>query len=264
MELADKKFKKIIAGRKRRSVKRKLYLFLRILSMLVFFTALVWGFNYFYNSSYFKISSIIVNGNDYYDSEFIKKEAEVTLGLNIFEVDKKSVEDKLERNLIWLKSASLKKVFPDKVEIEVIERKPYLKLVYGGKYYLIDDSGVILEELNEDRLKDYNDLILLKNAVKYYPDIGERIAKKNILGCGQIFQSLDLEIKSEIKEAFINDNYSGDIIFVTYSGKQINFGTSDRLLDKNALLRQILTQLYDNGSFYSIIDLRDVENPMIR
>jgi len=105
---------------------------------------------------------------------------------------------------------------------------------------------------------------LLKNAVKYYPEIGERIAKKNILGCGQIYQSLDLEIKSEIKEAFIDDNYTGDIIFVTFDGKQIIFGTSDRISDKNALLRQILGQLSDGDSLYSYIDLRDVENPIIK
>ncbi|MBM3708847.1 MAG: FtsQ-type POTRA domain-containing protein [Actinobacteria bacterium] len=264
MELAEKKYKRIIAGRKRRAAKRKFFLFLRILLMLVFFTALIWGFNYFYNSSYFKISSIIIKGNFHYDSELIKKEAEVVLGLNIFEIDKKYVEEKLEKNLIWLKSASLKKVFPNKIEIEITERKPYLKLVYGGRYYLIDDSGVILEELTDGGLKDYNDLLLLKNAVKYYPEIGERIAKKNILGCGQIFQSLDLEIKSEIKEAFIDDNYTGDIIFVTSGGKRIIFGTSDRLLDKNTLLRQILGQLSDNDSFYSYIDLRDVENPVIK
>ena len=131
MELAEKKYRKIIASRKRRTAKRKFFLFLRILLILVFFAALIWGFNHFYNSSYFKISSIIVKGNEYYGDELIKKEAEVTLGVNIFEIDKKTIEDKLEKNLIWLKSASLIKVFPNKIEIEITERKPYIKLVYG-------------------------------------------------------------------------------------------------------------------------------------
>jgi cell division protein FtsQ len=123
MASTDKKYDRMLASRRRRNLKKKLLLSLKILLLAIFFVALVWGFNYFYNSNYFKIKSINVSGNNYYSIEEIKKEADVALGLNIFEIDKKSIEDMLVKSLVRLKSASLKKIFPDRIEIQVGERE---------------------------------------------------------------------------------------------------------------------------------------------
>ncbi len=134
----------------------------------------------------------------------------------------------------------------------------------GGNYFLIDNEGIVLEKLDEKSLKNYKDLILVRNALKYSPEIGEKIAKKNILSCGEIYQSLDMEVKKEIKESMIENNFAEDIVFLTYDGRKIIFGDNDKIIEKNAVLKQILKQLSEQNIYYSMIDLRNIENPIIK
>lgn len=257
-------YKKIIAKRKRRSVKRKFLFALWILFLFAFFIFLIWGFNFFYNSNYFKISSIKVTGNEKYLDQEIFEVADLFHGLNIFEADKKKIEDTLLKKLIWLKSASMKKIFPDQIEITVAERKPFVKAVYGTDCYIIDDEGIVLEKINVKDSGNYDNIITVKDAIKYRPGEGEKIAKKNLLSCGIIYRSLDLELKGEIREAYIIENFAEDIVFLTLNDKKIIFGTSDRIEDKNAILRDVLEKLENQGISYSEIDLRNVDNPLIR
>jgi len=260
----NRSYKRILAKRKRRSVKRKLLFVLWILLLLAFFIFLIWGFNYFYNSGYFKISSIKVSGNEKYTETEILEVANLVYGLNIFEADKKEIEDALIENLIWLKSVSLKKIFPDRIEITVTERKPYVKAIYGADCYIIDEEGIVLEKINAKDSGNYDNIITVKNALKYRPSEGEKIAKKNLLSCGLIYRTLDLELKEDIKEAYINENFAEDIVFLTLKDKKIIFGTSDRIEDKNAILRDVIEKLESQEISYSEIDLRNADNALIR
>jgi cell division protein FtsQ len=260
----DKNFDRALSSRKRRNIKRKFVLFVKITAIFLLLGALVFGFNYLYNSKYFKIKSVIVTGNGHYSSTQIKKVADVAVGANIFEINKKNIEDKLAAELTWISSTSLRKVFPDKIEISITERKPYIRLVYGGKYFILDKEAVVLDEISDEELSLYSGCILVTNGIKFYPEIGEKIAKKSILSAADIYDALDVELKKIIKKAFINGTSNSDIILITFDDKQIIFGTSDKIVDKNAILRQILIQIHENEIVYSVIDLRNIENPIIK
>jgi cell division protein FtsQ len=260
----DKSFDRALSSRKRRSIKRKFILFLKIIAILLLLGGLVFGFNYLYNSKYFKIKTVIVTGNSHYSSGQIIKAADVAVGANIFEINKKNIEDKLTAELTWISSISLRKVFPDKIEISITERKPYIRLVYGGKYFILDKEAVVLDEISVDQSSLYSGYLLVNNGIKFYPEIGEKIAKKSILSAADIYDALDVELKSIIKEAFISSGTNSDIILITFDNKQIIFGTSDKIVDKNAILRQILIQIHEDEITYSVIDLRNIENPVIK
>ena len=260
----DKNFDKALSSRKRRNIKRNFILFVKITALLIILGALVFGFNYLYNSKYFKIKTITLAGNSHYSNEQVKKVANVAIGANIFEINKKNIEDSLVSELTWVSSIFLKKIFPDKIEISITERKPYIRLVYGGKYYILDKEAVVLDEISVDKTPLYSDCLLVVNAIKFYPETGEKIAKKSILGAADIYDALDVELKKNIKEAYINDTVNSEIILITVDNKQIIFGTSDKIVDKNAILRQILNKIYENKVSYSIIDLRNIENPIIK
>lgn len=260
----DKNFDRALSSRRRRGLKRKFILFLKIIAILALLGGLVVSFNYLYNSRYFRIKTINVTGNSHYSSEQIIKVAKVAIGANIFEINKKNIEDKLASELIWVKSISLKKIFPDKIEISITERKPFIRLVYGGKYFLLDEEAVVLSEITADEMSLYSGYLLVKNGIKFYPETGEKIAKKSILSAADIYKALDVEIKKIIKEAYISNGASSDIILMTVDGKQIIFGTSDKIIDKNAILRQILIKINENKVSYTVIDLRNIENPVIK
>ncbi len=223
-----------------------------------FFAAVVWGLNYFYQSEYFKVKNIDIQDNTHYEDEEVKVLISEVIGANIFDINKKIVEETIARELNWVKEAELRKIFPDKVIIKLDERKPYLRMVYKDKYFLIDSEGVVLDRIEKEDLDEYKDLILVRNVVNYSVDIGEKIAKKNALSCVDIYKAFDSQIKSIIKEARLEDNISGDIVFKTYNGEEINFGNSSEIVKKVENLKQLLKE----ETNYTIIDLRSPECPV--
>jgi hypothetical protein len=50
----------------------------------------------------------------------------------------------------------------------------------------------------------------------------------------------------------------------TIEGKKIIFGNSKDIIQKNEILKQILKQLSKEDNNYYIIDLRNIENPIIK
>lgn len=234
-----------------------------MLLIAIFFAAAVWGLNYFYNSGYFKVKSVDIQDNIHYEDKEIITLVQDLVGNNIFEVNKKKIEDTITEELNWIKEVELSKIFPDKVIIKLIERKPSLKIVYKSEYFLVDDEGVVLDKISEENLDSYKDLILVKNAVNYNITIGEKIAKKNVLSCVEIYKVFDSELKSIIKEARLENNISGDIVFHTNDGKEIIFGDSSYIAEKVEILKQLLKEEADYTIIDSI-DLRSPESPVIK
>jgi len=255
-----KKNDDIIKRRKRKIIRRKIWDFLKLMLIAGFFAMAVWGLNFFYNSEYFKIKNIDIQNNTHYRDEEIMEMVKEIMGANIFEVNKKEIEDSVSDELNWVKDAELNKVFPDKVIIKLIERKPYLKIVYKNEYFLIDNEGVVLERIKKEDLSEYENLILVSNAVDYSIEIGEKIAKRNVLSCAEIYKVFDIELKSIIKEASIENNISGDIVFITIDGKKIIFGDSNFLIEKVEVLKQLLKE----GTNCNIIEIKSPESPVLK
>ena len=255
-----KKVENLIKIRNRKIVVRRFWLVMRVMLAVCFLAAAVWGLNYFYNSSYFKIKSLDIEGNTHYDEDILGKFTGDIPGTNIFEVNKKDIEDSFRSGLVWVKSVELRKIFPDSIVITVQERNPALIASYKNDYYLLDDEGLILENISLDDLKSYGDLILVRDAFDYKLDPGEAIAAKNILSSGSIYGIMDEEVRALIKEAGIEENIAGDIFFVTYNNEKIIFGDSNEIIKKIEVLKLLLKQ----ETKYNIIDLRNPENPVVK
>jgi cell division septal protein FtsQ len=170
------------------------------------------------------------------------------------------VEEVVASKLNWVKEAELAKIFPDRVIIRLIERVPSLKIIYKGEYFLIDNEGVVLEKIAKEELGSHKDLILVRNAVSYNVNVGEKIAKKNVLSCIDIYKAFDSQIKSIIMEARLEDDVSGDIVFETKDGKEIIFGDSSDIVKKVEILKQLLKE----ETNYTIMDLRSPDSPVIK
>ena len=256
----SKKVENLIKIRNRKIVVRRFWLVMRVMLAVCFLVAAVWGLNYFYNSSYFKIKSLDIEGNTHYDEDILGKFTGDIPGTNIFEVNKKDIEDSFRSGLVWVKSVELRKIFPDSIVLTVQERNPALIASYKNDYYLLDDEGLILENISLDDLKSYGDLTLVRDAFDYKLDPGEAIAAKNILSSGSIYDIMDEEVRALIKEAGIEENIAGDIFFVTYNNEKIIFGDSNEIIKKIEVLKLLLKQ----ETKYNIIDLRNPENPVVK
>ena len=254
---------KRIYSRKRKIILRKWFTVLWIVFVVVLFGSIIWGLNYFYNSNYFKIKNIEIKGVNYYKPEEIKGSIRDLNGANIFEVNKKKYEDILIINFTRIKKAELQKIFPDKLTINVIERLPFLVIFYKNDYFLIDNEGVVIEKITDNKER-YKDLLIVKDTINYMPVLGEKIAKKNVISSAIIYNSFSEEIKGRIKYASISNEFSGDIIFETTDSKIIIYGNSNEITKKNIVLEQILKDLKNENIYYSIIDLRISDNPIVK
>lgn len=199
-----------------------------------------------------------MQNNIHYKDEEIETLVQNLIGTNIFEVNKKKIEDMITGELNWVKETELSKIFPDKIVIKVVERKPYFKIIYRWDYFLVDDEGVVLDKIDKKSLDDYEDLILVRNAVDYSISAGEKIAKKNVLSCAEIYKFFDSDLKNIIKEAKLEDNTSGDIVFCTVNGKEIIFGDSSNIAEKVEIIKELLK----GQENCNIMDIRDPENPV--
>lgn len=252
-----------ILKRRRKLFLRRIWGVIKLLLLLGFLGACIKGMNYFYNSNYFKVKEIVVEGNVHYEKEEILNQLSEIVGENIFEIDKRKTEEKLLKDLVWLKEVRMNKVFPDKVFINIIERKSFIKIECKGRFYILDSEGVVLEEIAEVELRKYKELLLVRNVVNYHPTPGEKIAKKNVLGCGDIYLLLEDHLKEKIRNAMVTNDIYGDIVFVTVDNKKIIFGSSENALEKCKVLEQILIQLLEEGYNYDIIDIRNFKTPAV-
>jgi len=254
---------KRISSRKRKLVLRKWFTILWIIFVIILLASFIWGLNFFYNSNYFKIKNIEINGTDYYKPDEIRESIKELIGANIFEIDKKKSEDIIINNFSRVKEANLQKIFPNELAVNLLERLPFFIISYKSEYFLIDEEGVVIEKLPKSK-EEYKELLIVEDVINYMPVLGDKIAKKSVISSAIIYNTFKDEIKAKVKSSGINKDFSGDIFFKTIDGKIIIYGNSNEIIKKNTVLEQILKDLENENIYYSIIDLRISDNPIVK
>jgi len=92
------------------------------------------------------VDRITVVGNRYLSTGEIISASGVRLGIEMKEVDPDRIASTLLSRFSFLKSVEVDKRMSGEVIIRVQERKPAALLSSGGRYHLIDEEGVVLEE----------------------------------------------------------------------------------------------------------------------
>lgn len=100
---------------------------IRVIILLVAVNCLGVSIYYLYhfltNAPYFNLTQIEIVGNKYLDKGAIQKFLGLDTGMNIISLDIKSLNQRL---LIhpWIKGGFIRRVFPDKLTVSIVERKP--------------------------------------------------------------------------------------------------------------------------------------------
>ena len=69
---------------------------------------------------------------------------------SLLTLDIEAARERIEA-LPWVKHVTLKKLFPDTVEIAIVEREPYALWQHGGDVSLIDDGGKVIADRFSER-----------------------------------------------------------------------------------------------------------------
>lgn len=109
-----------------------------LLFILCIFTA------FFLSSNFFHIKFMVVNGNNNVTREEIIKLSSIYYEENIFRINKKNSMKSIFQNP-YVKMIKIRRVIPNKVVIDIIEREVMAYVPYVGSYLNIDEEGMILE-----------------------------------------------------------------------------------------------------------------------
>lgn len=102
-------------------------------------------------SPLFAITAVRVEGVGEADAQLVKDTAQVAKGQNLMSAD---LDDALARTqaLPWVAQAQVRRVPPSTVVIEVVPRKPVAILVALSGQWLVDRTGVVIEEAGTQAL----------------------------------------------------------------------------------------------------------------
>ena len=103
------------------------------------------GFSLVVNARVLEVSKIDVHGNLRLSSGEIAELARGLYGHNILTADLVAQRRELLESP-WIADAALRRVLPSTIEIYVSERRPFGISRIGGQLYLIDPSGVVIDE----------------------------------------------------------------------------------------------------------------------
>jgi cell division protein FtsQ len=121
----------------------------RAIRVLVTLTVVAYGgyrgFSLVLNARMLEVSKIDVHGNVRLSSGEIAEIAHNLYGHNILTADLVAYRRALLESP-WVADAALRRVLPSTIEIYVSERRPFGISRLGGQLYLIDPTGVVIDE----------------------------------------------------------------------------------------------------------------------
>lgn len=126
----------------------RLVMTMLVLSLVaVLGVGLLYGYRVLTSHPYFALDEIHVTGNTRVSRGDILKAAGVGLGLNSFEMKVDLVERKISDNP-WVKSATVRREFPNRLRIAVVEKVPAFWLRQGDAMYFADAAGRVIAPMH--------------------------------------------------------------------------------------------------------------------
>lgn len=130
------------------SIKKIILIVLLVVITPVAATAFYIGYDALEKSNYFTVKKIIVLGNQTTDRQDIIDAVSYSYGTNIFSVNL----SELRQNILldpFIRNVNLRRVLPNLLEIEVIERIPFAIIKSGKRSFLISEDAVVIQELSK-------------------------------------------------------------------------------------------------------------------
>ena len=136
-------------------------------------------------AGYFGYSAqdIAIAGLEHQTAESVLALINVKPDSSLFMFDAARARRMLE-NVDWIESASLRRVHPNRLEIEIVERQPFAVWQREGLHYVIDRNGIALSNLDARNYSELpmvtgegaNDAVFdLVNHLEENPDVKSRV-----------------------------------------------------------------------------------------
>ena len=212
------------------------------------------------HSPRFAIREIIVHTGPRVREEEVLRLADLSAGDNIFAFRLSEAVSAIELHP-WVKSASVMRELPDRVVIDVLERKPVAVISLGALYY-VDEEGEVFKKVLPGETVDYPVItgISLREVVedkdKVTPLLQSAVSVIEIARDSLILPEKDI---SELRL----DEKQGLTLVRNGDGMEILLGQG-KFADKWRRLEQVLVELGEEASKVAELDLNYQERVTVR
>ena len=133
----------------------------------------------------FQINHVIIEGSKKSNKSEIEKNVAEKNG-NLISLSFNSIKIIVESSE-WVKRASIKKILPSTLVINVTENDPYAIYLQEGKFFLLDLDGSIITEINIDNYQD--DLLFVRGENS--PELLDQLIKDISITFPNLIQTLE-------------------------------------------------------------------------
>ncbi|MCH8157428.1 MAG: FtsQ-type POTRA domain-containing protein [Nitrospinae bacterium] len=134
------------------------------------------GYRFVTDSPHFMVNQVTWVGHQRLSTEELASQIGPVAGKNIFQLDLGEVSRKLVEHP-WVKTASVRRIFPQGLHIDLKERTPFARIQLD-RIYVMDNYGILLgpEE------KEFHGLPLITGISVDHPKPGHNVASEEMIG----------------------------------------------------------------------------------
>jgi len=219
-----------------------------------------WIYAHLLEDSYFQVREVEVEGGRKIPRETLLSLTAVEGMPNLFSVELKEVVKRLESHP-WIQRVQVRKVFPDKILIQVEEKKP-MAIIQLGELYYIDAKGEIFSPVGERDGYNYPYLTgLTRQVLEKDPAEAKRLINKAL----ELLRIVDQEktpALEEISEVHMEKAF-GIYCFTKAEGVEVRMGWED-FGEKLKRLSLIWSDLHKRGFSVVSIDCSDLKRVVVK
>ena len=212
-----------------------------IIKWIILCLALVASFIYFMMSPLFNLVEVQVNNNEKVSTDTIISLSNLMIGENIYKTSINKIKNNIKQNA-YIESVEVKRKLPNKIQVNVKERKTTYNLEYANSYVYINNQGYILDIL-ENKLE--------VPIIEGYTTSGENIIVGNRLNyedlekLGIVLKIMESASVNEIGNFITRINISDKQNYtISFEGekKKAYLGDASNLSTRMLYIKAILTE----------------------
>lgn len=222
---------------------------LRIVGVVVAVLAIIFGCIFVYRSDLFHVNNVQVNGSEHLTSQEITSIAAVSDDSTLLRLDSAGIKERLEDNA-WVQSASIHRVFPDTIVIDITEREPGAVAKINDKSnWVISTDGAWLSAATTDDWENAMKIVDVSPSMPA-PISGSMCADGGIINALEILNSISDDLRSRIVSISAESSIKTSLNLE--DGVTVAFGDSSDIDVKEAVINSLLSEYAGKISYINV------------